>query len=356
MPIMCCVAIHIARSFFPACQALVIVALCSGITSLAPADGGEPLFAPPAIDPSPASEVMLVSTRAVGTSCDPERLRAGLHCQRLEINEHSHSHWSSYDWQKLVEPTAHQRVIVYVHGNRVSPGEDVYRGMKVYRSLCAAGKGKSLRFIIWSWPSSEVPGFIKDVHVKAARTRPAGWQLAWFLDQLPEETPVSLMGYSFGARVLSGSLHILGGGSLGNLSLPRRNHPQRPPFRVGMVAAAYDADWLQPGHFHQRALSQMEQLVLVTNHRDPAMRLYHFSVDRGRIHALGKHGIAQPQTLGEVNRRIRRIDVTAQVGRTHLLGDYLAASSKMNSLWSRLIPETPGSLTADESAQAGYRL
>ena len=351
---MCRPIIHSARGTSTAVLLTAILLAFGPLCTMAcQAAITEPLFAPPPLDQSTASEVFLVSTRAVGMSCDTQRLSERLICQRYEINEQGNNYWNRFNWRHLLQDSGHQRIVVYVHGNRVNPGEDIARGMKVYRSLCAAGKGRGLRFIIWSWPSSSVPGPIKDVHIKAARTRPAGWQLAWFLDQLPEETPVSLFGFSFGARVISGSLHILGGGTLGNLSLPERVHPQRPPFLVGMVAAAYDADWLQPGHFHQRAITQMKQLVLVTNHRDPAMRLYHFSVDRGRIHAMGKHGLARPQTLGEQVRRIRSIDVTSQVGRSHILDDYLSAKRKMKALWNRLVPTPANQRSAENDRRLG---
>ena len=116
-----------------------------------------------------------------------------------------------------------------------------------------------------------------------------------------------------------------------------------------MIAAAYDADWIQPGRYHDRAISQMEELVLVTNHRDPAMRLYHFSVDRGRIDALGKAGVPRPQSLGEAAQRIVPVDFTTEVGRSHTLEDYLAAKGRMGVVWRRLIPTADPSTDAESS-------
>ena len=302
-----------------------------------------------------------MSTRGVGTVCDADRLSDELKCHRYEIGNNGRPHWKSMDWRAALDATsptcghaAPMRTVVYVHGNRIEPGEDRRRGMMIYRSLVAHGRpSQPIRFIIWSWPSTTVPGLIKDMKIKAARTCPAGWQLAWFLDQLPEETPLSLVGYSYGARVASGALHVLGGGRLGGKRLTERLHPERPPIRVAMVAAAFDADWILPGKYHDRALSQMEELVLVTNHRDPAMRLFHFSVERGRVHALGKEGVPRPQALGKSARRIRPIDMTHEVGRSHLLVDYLAVSRKMGVIWRRLIPKEELSADAAEPSLVG---
>ena len=342
-----------SRSSFRA-LALLLTAACMVCFSVELGYAADPLFEPPQPESAAASEVLMISTRTVGTSCSEEKLSAGLLCQRHEIDQQGRPYWNKIDWRSLKEPSGHDRTVIFVHGNRVRPGRDVVQGLRMFHSMSSASRGQRLRFIVWSWPSTEVPGLMKDVQIKAARTRPAGWQLAWFLDQLPTEVPVSLVGYSFGARVISGSLHLLGGGQLGNLTLARREHPDRAPMRVGMLAAAYDADWLQPGHYHGRAMSQVEQLVLVTNHRDPAMRLYHFSVERGRIHALGKHGIARPQMMGAANRRIRQIDVTSLVGRSHILEDYLSASGKMNAMWSRIVPRSEKSVNAALASQVGY--
>jgi len=330
-----------------------VAAVCGVLygVELSPA-GAEPIFEPPK-PVAEASEILLISTRAVGTVCDGQRMSDNLKCQRYEIGEDGQAYWKATDWREAVQSAPAARTVVYVHGNRIEPGEDRQRGMMIYRSIVSQGKPKQpIRFIIWSWPSTTIPGLIKDMKVKAARTCPAGWQLAWFLDQLPAETPVSLIGYSYGARVASGALHVLGGGRLGGKRLTDRRHPDRSPIRVAMIAAAFDEDWILPGKYHGRAVSQIEELVLVTNHRDPAMRLFHFSVERGRIHALGKDGVSRPQSLGRAARRIRPLDMTHEVGRSHLLVDYLAVPRKMSVIWHRLIPTAEATQEIAEASLA----
>jgi len=296
-----------------------------------------------------SDEIFLISTRSVGTACDDRVMRSRLQCEQLVVaSPHElrqpKPQWKSRDWRNLVsDSTAERPTIIYIHGNRIARGEDRSQGMQMYRSLARHKKlnghklNGPIRFIIWSWPSSAIPGPIKDYQVKARRTRPAAWQLAWFLDQLPAQSRVSLLGYSYGARVASGALHVLGGGSLGGLKLDQRIHPQHQPFRVALLAAAFDADWIQPGHFHGRALSQVERLVISVNSLDPIMRFYHLSNGRGRMHALGKSGVLQPQTLGSARQNIRLIDCTRTVGRNHSLVDYLAISRNMGAIWQELL-------------------
>jgi len=307
-----------------------------------------PLFDAPPI-PVASDEVLLVSTRALGTDCNDKSMSRGLRCQRLETG--GQPIWRTADWRVLLSSPAHLPTIIYVHGNRVTTGQDRVEGMRVYRSLKSHCRLKGpIRFVIWSWPSEQIRGPINDFLVKAQRTNPAAWQLAWLLDQLPVEAPISLVGYSYGSRVVSGATHLLAGGRLGPLTLGERTHPHRPPVRAALIAAAYDADWIQSGRFYDQALGQLERLVLVTNKLDPAMRFYHLGNGRGRMHALGKSGVYQPWRLGSATRRLQQIDVTREVGRSHALVDYLAAERKMSLLWHQLMKPN----NASEKSSASY--
>jgi hypothetical protein len=294
---------------------------------------------PPA--PPVADEVLLISTRGIGTVCDAARMDRELDCRRLAFNNEGKPTWIAYDWHNLQKSeNALRQTLIYVHGNRVSVGYDAAEGIAVYESLInARAEREPVRYIIWSWPSSQIPGLIKDYQVKAVRTNPVAWQLAWFMDQLPVETPLALMGYSFGARAVSGSMHILGGGSIGNLKLDERVHPHRPATRVALMAAAFDADWLLPGEVHQKAITQIERMVVVTNHHDPAMKYFKLSTKIGSTDALGLKGIPQVDKLGTASKRIQHLDVTAEVGRSHVIYDYLADTPKMNRMWQQLLDE-----------------
>ncbi len=316
---------------------LLIVLLLCGSADFARAVNVVPLFDAPPL-PTVGDEVLLVSTRSVGTLCNGKSMCRDLRCQRLVTSPVGQQAWKATDWRCLLSGPSHLPTIVYVHGNRIATGQDRDQGMQIYRSLKASGAlNGPIRFIIWSWPSKQIRGPIKDYLVKARRTNPAAWQLAWLLDKLPVKTPVSLVGYSYGTRVVSGATHLLAGGRLGQLNLAERMHPQRPPVRAALLAAAYDADWIQPGQFYGRSFEQIERLVLATNQLDPAMRFYHLSNGRGRMHALGKSGVHQPRALGSAMHRMQLVDFTHEVGRSHALVDYLATDGKMNAFWHQLM-------------------
>jgi hypothetical protein len=297
---------------------------------------GASLADPPA--PPTADEILLISTRAIGIDCDGEKLNRELDCKRLMIDANGRPIWVAHDWHNLQRPDNIRETVIYVHGNRVSVGMDETEGMAVYQSIITARAHRGpLRYIIWSWPSSQIPGLIKDYQVKAVRTNPVAWQLAWFLDKLPTKTPLALMGYSYGARTVSGTMHLLAGGSLGNLKLEERQHPERPPIRVALMAAAFDADWILPGEMHQRAIQQVDRMVVVTNRHDPAMRFFKLSTRNSRADALGLAGVPHKEKLGTAAKRIQYIDVSAEVGHSHVIYDYLADVPKMNRMWQQVL-------------------
>jgi hypothetical protein len=135
--------------------------------------------------------------------------------------------------------------------------------------------------------------------------------------------------------VVTGTLHLLAGGRLGELQLAERTAAVRPPIRAALLAAAVDATWIRPGGFHGRALEQVDRVLLVNNHLDPAMRFYHLAFE-GHVRPLGRSGIGAA-SVGEFADRIRSVDVAPAVGRRHALEDYLAHSRRIGDELAHVI-------------------
>ena len=86
------------------------------------------------------------------------------------------------------------------------------------------------------------------------------------------------MGYSFGARISTGTLHLLGGGSINGRSLPLEPAPNRAPRRAVLLAAAVGRDALAPGHRHSdRRLGQVDRMVITVNPRDRVLAVLPFA-------------------------------------------------------------------------------
>ena len=80
---------------------------------------------------SSSDEILLLSTRSIGTVCESETLKNGLLCQRCTPSPSGKLQWINLDWRSILSSQDNYLTTVfYVHGNRVARGEDRYRGMK----------------------------------------------------------------------------------------------------------------------------------------------------------------------------------------------------------------------------------
>lgn len=279
----------------------------------------------------PGDRVLLVSTRPVGCATDPDRLAEGTFAA-----EHADGCWHTTPLDSLIgslDPNV--PIVFYVHGNQIEADHARSRGRDVYRRLVQCRTDdRPIQFVVFSWCSGKVPGLLKDFRVKAARTRPVGYQFAWLMDRMPAGARLGILGYSYGARVSSGAAHVLAGGSLNGLSLERRGNPGPVRLRAVFLAAAYDARWNSPRCYHGQALDSIETLLSTVDPRDPAMKFYKWVPqfdDPPAMGGVGPKGLTRSQAS-----RVRLMTVTSSVGKSHDLYDYLAAPGLVRAAWRRL--------------------
>jgi hypothetical protein len=277
-------------------------------------------------------EIWLVNVRPLNGCCDAEALAKGVLVETFVASgDGGRRCWQQADMGSLVSGNTSVPTVIFVHGNQISPGDAKQEGLALYRRMVWASDSPTpIRYVIFSWPSSKISGLLRDVRVKALRTRPAGCQLAWVIDQLPGETPVELIGFSYGARIITGSLHVLGGGDLGGLSLASRQHPDRQPMNVVLFAAALHSDWLCLGHYHGQAMSQVDRMMLLNNCNDMAMEYYRFSTTCGDPQALGLCGPTCMDAAGAA--KIRQRDLSRYVDKHDLMA-YICAPGVPADFW-----------------------
>ncbi len=208
--------------------------------------------------------------------------------------------------------------IVFLHGNWVDAQDAVNDGWQIYSQLKQEAEGRPFRFVIWSWPSERLDRrVLDDVRLKAAWSDVQSYYLASLVHHIAADVPVTLLGYSFGSRAVTGTLQMLAGGEVAGMALPPPVGPPRPRLRAVCLAAALDSDWLLPGRRNGDALGQVEQLLLTRNLADPILKRYHWLYGRCPVEALGWAGPACPGGLGAEEAKLEIVDVTCWVGRHH---------------------------------------
>ena len=236
--------------------------------------------------------------------------------------------WASADLEAFLatDDTA-VPTCVYIHGNRITRSGAVRDGWSVSQKLKREAPDRPLRFVIWSWPADQIRGIRQDVQVKASRSDVQAYYLAYWLGRMNPEVRVSLIGYSFGARTITGALHLLAGGEFAGRSLPEGTAPvERTPVRAVLVAAAMNADWLSPGRANGLALSLAERVLVTRNMYDPVLQYYPRMYGRGGPQALGYTGLARSSRLAEQREKVEILPVERSVGSNHDWDGYLRAS------------------------------
>jgi len=266
-----------------------------------------------------ADDVWLISTRALGCPSWDNTIEIELHVEHY-VGKGGGWIETSLD-EFLASSNPAQPTMIYVPGNQIDWNEAIKRGWHVRNSVLGCSQIEPIRFVIWTWPSDRIHGLLRDVRVKAARTDGEAYYLAWLLSQLDSSTPLSILGYSLGARVTTGALHLLGGGELAGRTLP---HAQAPPVRVALLAAGVHNNWLQPGAYQEYALSQMDRLLIQYNSRDPVLQRYRCLERHARPAALGYTGMYVDESLGAW---IEQQDVRCIVGKSHAEARYFNSTT-----------------------------
>lgn len=259
----------------------------------------------------PQDEVWVISSRHLGWPCDEDAAQPALKYWRWDCDKHN---WRKTPASRFYESDSATVVtFFYIHGNRVDSWKAVDLGWYTYDSIVRSGDDpRPVRYVIWSWPSTEVQGQMKDVRFKAARTDAEGYYLGWVMSQIREDVPISLMGFSFGARVITGGMHVAAGGELGGQQL---GHAQPRPGRVRCVlmAGALHNYWLAPDCYHGRATQVSDQMLILANSCDKILRKYHWVFKGEDPAALGVTGSTWQGDTG----RIAQLDCAPAVGETH---------------------------------------
>ena len=233
---------------------------------------------------------------------------------------------SDYEAEETTCPTT----IIYVHGNRANRSHALARGQDVYRKITQKLDLKTkIRFVIWSWPSTQKKGLIHDFRVKAHRTNSEGFYLGEFLSARPPETQISLIGFSYGARVVTGATHVMGGGKLAGRYAPD-SYSDRD-VRVVLIAAALHTPWLYPGNYHSHALKKADQALLLFNNRDAILKRY-WIVEEGRNpSALGYTGLDKSR-LGSAAEQFKQINVCRSIRKEHAEATYWGSTQVIKNV------------------------
>jgi len=224
--------------------------------------------------------------------------------------------------QQGINPTA--PTCVFVHGSFVDIDSALLDSHHTYRWLKQGGRGRPLNVVFFVWPSSDaetilLPTKVIENGLKAAHN---GIYLSALIDSLPPSSSLCLLGHSHGTRVIAAGLHFQGGGAIHGVSPPK--HPAGcRRMRAVFAAAAINHTWLNPDNRYGRALTQVDGILNLINHRDAALTLYPFvSPTYGR--SIAKTGLTNfdSRQLGAYANKVHDLNISPIVGVRHVWSTY----------------------------------
>jgi hypothetical protein len=277
-------------------------------------------------------QVWLLSTRNASHSGTPSDAADAIRYWRLNDD----CDWSPADAKTFQNDATAVPTVVFLHGNGTDANEAVAKGMYAYQSICSEVGDKPFRYVIWSWPADRMcRHFRSDAQLKAVYGDADSYYLACWLASLRPELKVSLVGHSFGPRVIAGALHMLAGGEIAGQKLPDSivsdwTTKKRNPIRAVLLSAATDADSLAPNGRQGLALSLIDQVLITRNGCDTALRWYPKLYGRSGPNAIGFVG---PCGVGDAEK-LTVVDVSCTAGKTHDYRCYCSASN-VRSQWAR---------------------
>jgi esterase/lipase superfamily enzyme len=281
-----------------------------------------------------ARQLWLVSTRDIADKDDKNGTPPSVRYWRFQDN----CQWADADAKKFHAGDADAMpTIIFIHGNRTDADDAVDAGFHAYRTILADVGDRPFRFVIWSWPADRIfRRRLDDVLRKAAYSDTESRRLAKWLNAMPPGAKISLIGHSFGSRIIVGALQLLAGGEVAGDKLPEKitaawASGKRNPIRAVLLAPAIDAAALAPCGRQELALSMLDQTAVTVNRRDFALKLYPLLQGPGGPRALGRVG---PCGIENDQKKIAVLDVTGTVGRTHDCQRYCSAPN-LACLWAK---------------------
>jgi hypothetical protein len=206
---------------------------------------------------------------------------------------------------------------IFIHGNHMDPDSAVQYGWDVYQHMEQAACGRPFRLVIWSWSSERTAIRPRpDSQYKAELSDLQSYYVARLIGDMRPDVPVCLIGYSFGTRPATGAVELLAGGPIAGLTLPQavasKTQSEQRRFRLVLIAAASDADWLLPGHRDGLVMPLVERILAIENGSDRVLKYYSRLYGRGGPEASGYTG---PQCCP--CDKVEEVDVSCSVGRRH---------------------------------------
>lgn len=294
-------------------------------------------------------DTWLISTRNIPNDCFSEDAARRMRFYRLSESGRQWERSDRHEFLASDDPTI--PTSWFVHGNWFTHQDAIDQGLDFARNMRRQSGNRPLRVVIWSWQSDrELWRIRSDLELKLKRADTQGLYLGWLMNQSQRTMPISLVGYSYGARVVSVALHLLGGGRFSGHELSPAPHRTEGRVSAVFLAGAEPIQRLLPGQALGFAPYVADQIVVTTNERDPVLCYFRLLEPNVDLYALGESGF-DARRLGPNAHKVWQVAVDNSIGRSHSLIDYLGSAPVMRMVapYAYADPMYRGELVVDQT-------
>ncbi|MDR0392241.1 MAG: alpha/beta hydrolase [Planctomycetaceae bacterium] len=240
--------------------------------------------------------------------------RGGFEIDQLDKN----SRWKTSTLDAFIQTHDSDKPLVIVtHGYKMTYKEAKQFGINFSRLTRKFGDH---RFLFWSWDADKEMCGIKSDAINAGKKADSeAKHLVNFLRRLKSGSKVSLVGFSYGARLISVALHEFGADRFksDNSQVPNDNLSSTIKINVIFLAAAVDRDQFGQNKKYGNMLSVVDKLLININVSDPALYFYPLLSGVGSPKAVGRRGINVSGIPKNLVTKIKSIDVRPEIGVDH---------------------------------------
>jgi esterase/lipase superfamily enzyme len=243
----------------------------------------------------------------------------------------NNSKWKTSTLDAFVQThNPNKPLVIVTHGYKMTYREARQFGIEFSKLTKNFGEH---RFLFWSWDSDKEICGIKSDAVNAGRKADSEAKyLTNFLKQLKPDSKVSLIGFSYGSRLISTSLQELAtkkeqttpnntnaenDSAQTVLKSDAESQVKMPLIRVVFLAAAVDCDQFGQNKKYGNVLSITDKLLINVNLSDPALLLYPLLTGLGSPKAVGRRGINTQGIPKNLSSKIKTINVRSEIGVDH---------------------------------------
>ncbi|MDR3108986.1 MAG: DUF726 domain-containing protein [Planctomycetaceae bacterium] len=205
--------------------------------------------------------------------------------------------------------TNEKTLVVVVPGNWMSKSDCLQYARKFSRI-----NNDRYTSLFWSWRSERENQRIRiDALIKAARSDEQGKVLAAFIRELPSEQKVTLVGFSFGARVVCSAVQEL------STNEPTTSGKKPPRINVALLAPAFDAVWVLPKSKFGNVFTASDKVTVHYNPNDSTLHFYPlmYGLIGPRREALGYVGVPRNAITPEIRGKLLQLNASRVLGREH---------------------------------------